>query len=121
MNFKRKKVPVIFNKKINMIEWTNWWEIKHLMITSLNEHATSENENDQLGKVENKDWCKCGQCKKEIREIDILCCTEVPAIIEEKFEGKKCVTLPHEVQLLCLNKTILKNVLVGLCETGGDL
>ena len=37
------------------------------MITSLNEHATSENENDQLGKVENKDWCKCGQCKKEIR------------------------------------------------------
>ena len=140
MNFKRKKVPVIFNKKINMIEWTNWWEIKHLTITSLNEHispsskktessenetssndATSENENDQLGKVENKDWCKCGQCKKEIREIDILCCTEVPAIIEEKFEGKKCVTLPHEVQLLCLNKTILKNVLVGLCETGGNL
>ena len=51
--------------------------------------ATSENENDQLGRVANKDWCKCGQCKREIREIDSLCCTEVPAIIEDKFEGKK--------------------------------
>ena len=55
--------------------------------------ATSENENNQLGQVGNKYWCKCGQCKREIREIDSLCCTEVPAIIEKKFEGKKCITL----------------------------
>ena len=51
--------------------------------------ATKENKNDQLGRVGNKDWCKCGQCKRETREIDSLCCTEVPAIIEDKFEGKK--------------------------------
>ena len=82
--------------------------------------ATSENENDQLGQEGNKYWCKCGQCKREIREIDSLCCTEVPAIIEDKFEGKKCITLGHEFKLLCLNKTILKNVLVGLHETRGD-
>ena len=82
--------------------------------TSSND-ATSENENDQLGRVGNKDWCKCGQCKREIREIDSLCCTEVPAIIEDKFEGKKCITLAHEFKLLCLNK-----VLVDLHETRGD-
>ena len=82
--------------------------------------ATSENENAQLGRVGYKGWCKCGQCKREIREIDSLCCTEVPAIIEDKFEGKKCITLGHEFKLLCLNKTILKNVLVGLHETRGD-
>ena len=82
--------------------------------------ATSENENDQLGRVANKDWCKCGQCKREIREIDSLCCTEVPAIIENKFEGKKCITLAHKLELLCLNKTILKIVFVGLYETRGN-
>ena len=81
--------------------------------------ATSENENGQLGRVGNKNWCKCGQCKTEIREIDSLCCTEVPAI-SDKFEGKKCITLAHEFELLRLNKTILKNVLVGLHETRGD-
>ena len=86
--------------------------------TSSND-ATSENKNDQLGRVGNKDWCKCGQCKTEIREIDSLCCTEVPAILD-KFEGKKCITLAYEFELLCLNKTILKNVLVGLHETRGD-
>ena len=49
-----------------------------------------------------------------------LCCSDVPAIIEDKFEGKKCITLAHKFKLLCLNKTILKNVLVGLHETWGD-
>ena len=82
--------------------------------------ATSENENDQLGRVANKDWCKCGQCKREIREIDSLCCTEVPAIIEDRFEGKKCITLAPKFEFLCLNKTILKVVLVSLYETRGD-
>ena len=58
--------------------------------TSSND-TTSENENDQLGRVGNKDWCNCGQCKMEIREIDSLCCTEVPPILD-KYEGKKCIT-----------------------------
>ena len=83
-------------------------------------NTTSENKNDQLGRVGNKDWCKCAQCKREIWEIDSLYCTEVPAITEGKFEGKKCITLAHEFELLCLNKTVLKNVLVGLYETQGD-
>ena len=51
-------------------------------------NTTSENKNDQLWQVGNKDWCKCGQCKREIWEIDSLYCTEVPAITEDKFEGK---------------------------------
>ena len=75
--------------------------------TSSND-ATSENGNDQLGRVGNKDWCKYGQCKREIREIDSLYCTEVPAIIQDKFEGQKCIPLAHELELLCLNKNILK-------------
>ena len=83
-------------------------------------NTTSENKNDQLWQVGNKDWCKCGQCKREIWEIDSLYCTEVPAITEDKFEGKKCITLALEFELLCLNKTVLKNVLVGLYETQGD-
>ena len=87
--------------------------------TSSND-ATSENENDQLGQVGNKDWCKCDQCKREIQEFDSLCCTEVPTIIEDKFEGKKCITLAHEFKFLCLSKTILKNVLVGSHKTRGD-
>ena len=82
--------------------------------------ATKENKNDQLGRVGNKDWCKCGQCKRETREIDSLCCTEVPAIIEDKFQGKKCITLAYKFELLCLNKTVLKILLVGLNKTWVD-
>ena len=38
-------------------------------------------------RIGNVDWCKCGYCKKEVREIDCLCCREVDAIPDEKFKG----------------------------------
>ena len=38
-------------------------------------------------RIGNVDWCKCGYCKKEVREIDCLCCRELDAISDEKFEG----------------------------------
>ena len=25
-------------------------------------------------RIGNLDWCKCGHCKNEVREIDCLCC-----------------------------------------------
>ena len=28
-------------------------------------------------RMENLDWCKCGQCKNEVREIEFLFCREV--------------------------------------------
>ena len=84
---------------MNMMEWMNgksstlWLQAPKQAISSSSKetessenepssnYATSENENDELGWVENKDWCKCGQCKREIQEIGSLCCTEVPAIV----------------------------------------
>ena len=38
-------------------------------------------------RIGNVDWCKCGYCKKEVREIDCLCCRELDAISDEKFDG----------------------------------
>ena len=32
-------------------------------------------------------WCNCSSCVEETREIDCLCCSEIQAIEEEKFEG----------------------------------
>ena len=29
----------------------------------------------------NLDWCKCGHCKNEAREIDCLCCRELNAML----------------------------------------
>ena len=47
-------------------------------------------------------------------------CIEIPGFIKDKFEGKKCITLAHKFELLCLNKTILNSILVVLHETRGD-
>ena len=32
-------------------------------------------------RIGNLDWCKCGHCKNETREIDCLCCREVHAML----------------------------------------
>ena len=39
-------------------------------------------------RVGRKDWCNCGDCRVEEREVDCLCCKEELAISEEKFNGK---------------------------------
>lgn len=40
-----------------------------------------------LVRVNSKDWCSCENCEVEVREIDCLCCCEIDAISEDKFEG----------------------------------
>ena len=32
-------------------------------------------------KIGNLDWCKCGHCKNEAREIDCLCCRKVDPML----------------------------------------
>ena len=32
-------------------------------------------------------WCTCTHCHVKVREIDCLCCKEVEALEESKFEG----------------------------------
>ena len=82
---------------------------------------SSDDEDDANRRSGNKEWCQCGTCKKEIREINCLCCQEVAAISVDKFESQKCITLSQQFKTLCLEKLVLKNVLVGLHETWGDL
>ena len=38
--------------------------------------------------VENIGWCQCGKCHAETRETDCLCCKDLVALDELKFEGK---------------------------------
>ena len=88
-----------------------------------NDDDSSDDElspNSEIKRAGHKNWCVCGNCKKELREIDSLCCQEVAAIPEENFEGNQCITMSEQFQTLCLNKIVLKNVLVGLHESKGD-
>ena len=86
----------------------------------LPDELSSDDKDDANRRSGNKEWCQCGTYKKEIREIDCLCCQDVAAISDDKFESQKCITLSRQFKTLCLEKLVLKNVLVGLHETRGD-
>ena len=70
--------------------------------------------NAEINRAGHKEWSICWRSKKEIREIDCLCCQEVTTISEENFKGNQCITMSKQFQRLCLEKHVLKNVLVGL-------
>ena len=69
-------------------------------ISSSSSEVEDEDENDSESKtnlekssrVGNLEWCKCGECNIEKREIDCLCCQEVDAL-NSKFdrENMSCV------------------------------
>ena len=65
-------------------------------------------DNVDINRSGHKDWCICGCCKKEIREIDCLCCQEVAAISEVNFSGNQCITMSKQFQTLCLEKLVVK-------------
>ena len=76
---------------------------------------------EKSSRVGNLEWCKCGECNIEKREIDCLCCQEVDAL-NSKFdrENMSCVIKSIEFETLCINKLVLENVLTGLHESRGD-
>ena len=83
----------------------------------------SEESNDNINvesRIGKTGWCSCGKCRVEGREIDCLCCREVQNIREKQFDGNVCITEAKEFGTLCLEASVLKNVLVALHETKGD-
>ena len=75
----------------------------------MNQDESSEEENvsrnnAEIIKPRHKDWCICGRCKNEIKEIDCLCYQEDAAISEENFEGNQFITMSKQFQVLCLEK-----------------
>ena len=76
--------------------------------------SSSDGELNTDTRIGNLEWCLCQKCKKEDREIDCLCCQEIPAL-NSKFntESMNCIIQSSEFETLCLNKTVLKNVLTG--------
>lgn len=89
--------------------------------SSTSKSEETETENEVEGRVTNLDWCTCGCCKKEKREIDCLCCQEVSALnCVFDNENVNCVVSCNEFKTLCLNELVLRNVLTGLHETRGD-
>lgn len=90
--------------------------------SSSDESETSEHSTatftERVGKLV---WCKCQKCKEEMREIDCLCCQEVAAL-NSKFDAENmcCILESREFETLCLNESVLKNVLTGLHVSRGD-
>ena len=98
-------------------------------ISSSSSEVEHEDENDSESKtnlekssrVGNLQWCTCGECNIEKRDIDCLCCQEIDAL-NSKFgrENTSCVIKSIEFETLSINKLVLENVLTGLHELRGD-
>ena len=41
-------------------------------------------------RIGNFDWCKCGHCKNEVREIDCFCCREVDTMLAASAKILEC-------------------------------
>ena len=91
--------------------------------SEIDKSSSEEDYSVEKPRVGNNDWCKCGgNCKIEKRNIDCLCCQEVHAL-NSKFDAENyigCITESKDFEMLCNNKTVLENVLVGLHETRGE-
>ena len=82
--------------------------------------ATSENKNDQLGWVGNKDWCKCGQCKKGNTRNWQFMLHWGTSYNRRQIWGEEMCYFSAWIWIAVLKQNNFKKVLVGLHETLGD-
>lgn len=74
--------PYQFEPEEEMTSATDHTSESELESPSLSEHE-NEKEIKRLGTT---DWCNCGECREESHEIGCLCCSEVSATSEGRFE-----------------------------------
>ena len=87
-------------------------DVSSIGLSSESKSEEIEFERQNETSVTNLDWCTCGNCKNEKREIDCLFCQEVDCLkgIFHNEQVKGAVMF-EEFKSLRLNKVVLKNVL----------
>ena len=65
-------------------------------------------------KIGNLDWCKCGHCQNEAREIGCLCCREVGAMVTglAKIPERKGSIMQTSLQSRIFSATIYVQLLI---------
>ena len=83
------------------------------------EHIPGDGSERHEGAVSNdSNWCRCDKCHSENREVDRVCCCDLnmPNLENETT----CVSNSEEFKRICLYKSYLEVILVGLSRIRGD-
>ena len=94
------------------------YEFEPLASSSSDEESKeSDVENTRKG---NTDWCSCDCCNVMTTEAESLCCKEANEILDNLFEGNKCVTFANEFKMVCLEKSVLGTNLATISIYTGE-
>ncbi|KXJ11944.1 P2X purinoceptor 7 [Exaiptasia diaphana] len=79
--------------------------------------SDSSNSSAHDNRLQNSDWCECEHCQVMDREVECLCCHEIPQIMEKNrqvaeeenlTEPLKCITDNPGFKAVCLNRWVLE-------------
>ena len=73
---------------------------------------TSEEDEKDSNRLENLHWCSCENCVIMPSIFESKCCQETKALLNEKLNNIKCITLNEDFRILCLYTTVLDTVLI---------
>lgn len=88
-------------------------------VSSSEESDGSEmNEATRNSRLESSTWCKCTKCKCMATEKESVCCKEIEALCNERFDGEKCITDTEEFKIVCLNTAVIRTSLISMKNYG---
>lgn len=68
-------------------------------------------------RLENTDWCQCGECCTMPTREECICCGEYPEMLRKLSDSRmKCVSLINSFALVCLEKDVLGTALIGFLD-----
>ncbi|XP_033101508.1 P2X purinoceptor 7-like [Anneissia japonica] len=79
----------------------------------------SSSSRPRLSRLNNTDWCRCGNCRPMPKEKECLCCHEGEDF-SEKMTDVDCILKNESFKKVCLDKEILEVVFASRKELLGE-
>ena len=80
--------------------------------------ASSDDDEHEMTRIGNTNWCNCGECRSMLTYEESLCCKDdVP---RDMMADSKCITEHKDFAAVCLNIAVLRTTLSMLNNLRGD-
>ncbi|XP_068739362.1 P2X purinoceptor 7-like [Montipora capricornis] len=79
--------------------------------------SNESSEEETLQRLQNTDWCACGNCQRLTRVVECICCSEIDCVVAKNNEAVEaeglgelpvCITQHPGFSAVCLNRWVLQ-------------
>jgi hypothetical protein len=80
-------------------------------------HFLDDPDSDRL---DNRNWCQCGNCEAMPTGKECFCCQELDALNDKFDTGINCICDHDDFETVCLHRAVLRTALSAMADVAAE-